>query len=603
VSEEFSFAVAPFNELSATEQALVRENATQVGFNPGETLLTPLAAPLHLLLIRSGHVQLEEGTQRQILSSGNVIGWRALLTERGHARATAIDSVQAWKLPKTIVLALLADNARFSERVFANISRQLSSEEDVNHNRELLSLMLIRVRDIPLHTPFYVDGALDMVSVCRLMSEHKRTSALVRDVHNGSPRLGFFTTTDLRDAMLQPQPLAVRDVAHYALITLPPEAELFDALLTMLRHRVHRILVRQGDEILGILNQLDLMGFVSNHSHLISLAVDQAKTTDELKVAAQQVDESIELLMRGGVRIDIVSNLVSELNTQIFAHLWSLVAPPDLVQNSCLLVMGSEGRSEQIQKTDQDNALLLRDGYQCEGLTDIVERFNTALLTCGYPPCPGNIMVTNPLWCQPLSTFRETIGQWLFGTDAEGKMNLAIFMDARAVAGDATLLANARQHALKLALGSNSFIARMASAINQFSEPSKGWWTRLKHLQGQQAETFDLKKLGTFPIVHGARALALEYSLEALSTVDRLRALANQQVLSATLARDLEETLLFLMTIKLRNNLRQEALGQPISNLLQPDTLSTLEHDQLNNAMTIIKQFKLFLQLHYRLEA
>ena len=40
-----------------------------------------------------------------------------------------------------------------------------------------------------------------------------------------------------------------------------------------------------------------------------------------------------------------------------------MIAPPELVQNSCLLVMGSEGRGEQLLKTDQDNALLLRDGY------------------------------------------------------------------------------------------------------------------------------------------------------------------------------------------------------------------------------------------------
>ena len=29
--------------------------------------------------------------------------------------------------------------------------------------------------------------------------------------------------------------------------------------------------------------------------------------------------------------------------------------------------MGSEGRGEQILKTDQDNALLLRDGFDCDG--------------------------------------------------------------------------------------------------------------------------------------------------------------------------------------------------------------------------------------------
>jgi len=603
VSEDFCFAVAPFDELSATEQALVRETALCVHLAPGDVLFTPTAVPQHLWLLLSGHVQLEENTQSLLLGAGETTGWRALLTERCHATATALDAVQAWRLPRAAVLELLAGNARFSARVFAGLSRQLSDEEDVNHNRELLSLMLVRVRDIPLHPPFYVDGALDLVSVCRLMFEHKRTSALVRDVEAGVPRLGFFTTTDLRDAMLRPQPLAVREVAHFTLITLPPEAELFDALLTMLRHRVHRILVKQDGEILGVLSQLDLMGFVSNHSHLITLAVDQARTPDELRVAARQVDDTIALLVRGGVRVDIVSRLVSGLNAKIFARLWALLAPTELVQNSCLLVMGSEGRGEQILKTDQDNALLLREGYHCDGLANIVARFSTELLAFGYPPCPGNIMVTNPLWCQPVSRFNETIKQWLFGSDPDGTMNLAIFLDAHAVSGDAALLSAVRKEALNLITGNDIFIARLADAVNLFKEPGTGWWSRLTQLRGDAAQTFDLKKLGTFPIVHGARALALEHRLDALGTVERLRALADQQVLSQELARDLAETLHFMMTLKLRNNLHQIALGQPVSNLVKLGDLSTLDRDLLNDSQAIIRQFRLHLQLHFHLQA
>ncbi len=602
MSDDFCFAVAPFDELDSTEQALVRETARHVRLARGDTLLTPGAIAQQLWLLVSGHVQLEEDTQLLVLGTGETIGWRALLTERGNATATALDAVQAWQLPRATVLALLAGNARFSARVFTGLSRQLSDEEDINHNRELLSLMLVRVRDIPLHSPFYVDGGLDLVSVCRLMSEHGRTSALVRDILGDVPRLGFFTTTDLRDAMLRPQPLAVREVAHFALITLPPEAELFDALLTMLRHRVHRILVKQGDEILGVLSQLDLMGFVSNHSHLITLQVDQAHDAGQLKLAAQQVDDSITLLVRGGVRIDIISRLASRLNEQIFARLWSLVAPPELLQNSCLLVMGSEGRGEQILKTDQDNALLLRDGYHCEGLTEIVERFSMALLSFGYPPCPGNIMLTNPLWRQPLSDFKETIGHWLFDGDPDGTMNLAIFLDAHPVSGDATLLGRARMHALNLAAGSDIFIARLADAINQFKEPDNGWWARLTKLRNGAAQAFDLKKLGTFPIVHGVRALALEHRLDALSTVERLRTLASQHYFSPELARDLEETLHFMMTLKLRNNLRQMALGQPLNNLVELAGLSTLDRDLLRDSLAIIRRFRLHLQLHFHLE-
>ncbi|MCF8159380.1 MAG: signal transduction protein, partial [Polaromonas sp.] len=199
-------------------------------------------------------------------------------------------------------------------------------------------------------------------------------------------------------------------------------------------------------------------------------------------------------------------------------------------------------------------------------------------------------------------SFRQTMVQWLYADNPEGKMHLAIFLDARAVAGDATLLLNAREFALNRAIGSDTFLGRMAGAIDQFPEPASGWWTRLPLLGSRESETFDLKKIGTFPIVHGARALALEYRLDALGTVERLQALANLQILPAALVRDLIETLRMLMTLKLRNNLRQRALGQNISNLVELGSLGTLDRDQLTDALGIIRQFKQFLRLHYRLE-
>jgi CBS domain-containing protein len=315
------------------------------------------------------------------------------------------------------------------------------------------------------------------------------------------------------------------------------------------------------------------------------------------------VDDTIKMLQRDGMRIEVISKLVSEINGQIFVRLWTLLAPPELVQNSCLLVMGSEGRGEQILKTDQDNALLLRDGFAHPGLADITRQFSAALLTFGYPPCPGQIMVTNPLWCQSLASFRQTIGQWVYASEPEGKMNLAIFMDARAVAGDATLLDSARDYALDTVIGSETYMARMASAIDQFSEPTGAWWNRLPLMHSREPETFDSKKSGTFPIVHGARALALEFRLEARGTVDRLQALVKKEVLPAALVRDLTETLHLLMALKLRNNLRQMSLGQEVSNLVEFSSLGTLERDQLDDALGIIRQFKQFLHVHYRLES
>ena len=114
------------------------------------------------------------------------------------------------------------------------------------------------------------------------MSEQGLRHVLVRD----GERVGMFTTTDLRDALLRPVPpqhLAVREVARFELIGLAPDAEVFEALLLMIRHRVHRVLVRDGDAIVGVLSQLDLMSFVSTHSHLVALQIEQAASVAELK--------------------------------------------------------------------------------------------------------------------------------------------------------------------------------------------------------------------------------------------------------------------------------------------------------------------------------
>ena len=70
-----------------------------------------------------------------------------------------------------------------------------------------------------------------------------------------------------------------------------------------------------------------------------------------------------------------------------------------------------------------------------------------------------------------------------------------------------------------------------------------------------------------------------------------------------SLVRDLIETLHLLMALKLRNNLRQRSLGQPVSNLVLLSSLGTLDRDMLKDALIIIKRFKQHVQLHYRLEA
>ena len=175
----------------------------------------------------------------------------------------------------------------------------MTPDPQADPQREMLSLVTARIRDTYVRKPFYVDAGLDLVSVCRQLAERGLTHALVRDVAEGRERLGIFTTTDLRDALLRDVPparLPVREVARFELVEVQADQEVFEALWLMVRHRVHRLLVRDGEEVLGVLGQLDLVSFVANHSHIVALQIDEATSIDDLKLAAARVDEMIALL-------------------------------------------------------------------------------------------------------------------------------------------------------------------------------------------------------------------------------------------------------------------------------------------------------------------
>ena len=469
--------------------------------------------------------------------------------------------------------------------------------------REMLSLVTARISDAYLRKPYYVDGGADLVSVCRELSAHGLTQALVRDKLDGVERLGIFTTTDLRDALLRdvpPAQLAVREVARFDLVSVEADADLFEALWLMVRHRVHRLVVRRGDTVVGVLGQLDLVSFVANHSHIVALQIDDATTVAELGVAAERIDEMVKLMHGSGIRIERVTRLVSELNTRLFARLWAVLAPAEVVANSCLLVMGSEGRGEQILKTDQDNALLLRDGFEYPGLPALAAEFNAALARLGYPRCPGDIMITNPVWRQPLAAFRTTVRDWIYDSHPDGPMHLAIFFDAAAVAGDPSLLQEARAHLDRILTGQDQYLARFAAAADQFQEPGN-WFKRLTTKRNEQA--LDLKKLGTFPIVHGVRALALQYGVREQGTALRLKRLVELDRLEPDLARDLIDALHLLMGIRLTHQLMQRAQGQEASNEVRPSDLSTLEREPLHDALDIVKRFRGYLRQHFKFGA
>jgi CBS domain-containing protein len=602
----FNFSASPFDCLTPEERHRVRDNVDIAYFREGETLLDPARDPTHLFVIIKGHVRELDGDE--VLATygpDDSFDGRSLVAGRASHRFVAAEEVIAYELARGTVQALISSNATFGALLFADLSHKLGALAERHGQREMQALAMARVGQAFLRPAHVVDGRDDIVTVTRLFQAQRTSSVLVRMDGAAGP-LGIFTTTGLQRAILDGRPLAalpVRELASPRLVSVAHDAPLFDALALMIKHQVHRLVVTDGEAVVGMLEQLDALSFVSNHSYLITVQIVQAHDLDTLAAAARQITELIALLHRGGTRVAQIGKLVQELNAKLFERTWQLVAPPELVANSCLFVMGSEGRGEQLLRTDQDNGLVVRDGFDAAGLEDACRRFSEASRGFGYPECPGGIMVSNPAWRRGAGEFADTVRRWLLQPEPEGLMALAIFVDAHAVAGDATLLAGVRGAIDGLVSADDALLGRFAAAIDSFPEAgSSAWWNRLLMIGAVEHDVVDLKKAGIFPIVHGVRSLALQQHVAAAGTAQRLDALVAAGKLPAALAVDLLDSLHFLMGLKLRSGLAEMDLGQPVTGGVHPARLSSLDRDLLKDALAVVKRFKALVRHQFHLE-
>jgi CBS domain-containing protein len=266
------------------------------------------------------------------------------------------------------------------------------------------------------------------------------------------------------------------------------------------------------------------------------------------------------------------------------------------------MVMGSEGRGEQTVRTDQDKGLLLSHPIDDGELQRFRQAFSGALERFGFPACPGNVMVRNPQWSQPIDAFVRQLKGWVMTPAEDSAMNLGIFFDAVGVAGRSELVERARSALIEMMRGESAYLAHFARAIDQFAGASAGMLTSIMASVGVASDEIDIKKAGTFPIVHGIRTLAIEQGIKETPTVRRIEALAAAGVIGSETARDLAGALSYFMEIRLRSQLRAMKTGRREREaIVRLGELSTRDRDLLRDALRVVKRYRELIRNRYNL--
>jgi CBS domain-containing protein len=204
------------------------------------------------------------------------------------------------------------------------------------------------------------------------------------------------------------------------------------------------------------------------------------------------------------------------------------------------------------------------------------------------------------MWSQTLEDFETQLRRWVLTPDIESPMYLGIFCDAVAVAGDAELLAHAKQRFVDMMAGETAAIAHFAKAIDQFPGPG-GMINSIMATVGRE-EPIDLKKSGTFPIVHGIRSLAIEKGLTETSTFDRITRIAETGLFDEAFARDLAAAFGWFMELRLQSQLRAHLAGTTEGeSIIRPSELTTLDRDLMRDGLRMVKRFREIVRSHFKL--
>ncbi|MFT7880139.1 MAG: putative nucleotidyltransferase substrate binding domain-containing protein [Sulfurimonas sp.] len=579
------------------------ERSAQIAYYPNDTtLISPSYKPEVLYFIIKGTVEAaSEDEMIDLYHANDSFGGIELIEERASEYSYRVtEELICYEIPKETFIDLAEKNKAFKHYFFSSIVERIDLLREKKAFTLMSDIMIARVDEQIIRRGTLVSAETEIIQALRIMEKEKSNCLIIENAEG----YGIVTDADLRDYILHKEDAKlerISDIQTYPVISAKKTELLFNILLKMTEHSIkHLPLIDEKGVFAGVIELIDLLSYFSNQSHLISVQMDKAHDLESLIASAKRVPILIETLHAKGVKSRYIAKLVSEINKKMYQKIFELVIPESWHQRSALVLLGSEGRSEQIIRTDQDNALIFEEGFEPEDAGEVSERFIRILDEIGFPRCGGGVMVINEKWRKPLSVYKADIDRKIEHPEYEGLMDLAILFDSVAVAGNTSLHEEVKNHLTERVADNDAILTHFAKAIESFESPL-GLFSRLVSKDEGHKDEIDIKKGALFALVHGCRALALEYGINATNTTLRIKALNNAGFIDKETATELMEALEVLNTFRLHAQIQKSHQEREIDNYIPVEKLSKLERDLLKDALKSVEMFRKLVVHHFHL--
>jgi CBS domain-containing protein len=598
---EFLRKIPPFQFLDDITLKDILSGVSMEFYPKGTTIQYqggPVSEYLHV--IKKGEVKVSIRNENEDVfvdyrGEGDLIGYLLIFGgSKARANVVTVDDTICYLIRRESIQKLLYANPEVRE--FFNksfLTRYLDKTFKEIQNKNLVYgggdkiLFTMPVGELASKDVIKASENISIQEAAEIMSNYRISSLILIDT-NSLPS-GIITDRDLRDKVVSKAKdckSPVKDIMSVPYVRADVKEYCFEAILKMVKHNVHHLLVMKDDKLRGILTNHDLMLIQGTSPLSVVKDIESQSTIDALIPVSKKINNIVGLLLNEGAKASSITRIITEINDRLVRKILEFAEerfgePP---VPYCWVAFGSEGRKEQTFKTDQDNALIYADPATDEEDKNAQEYFRTftsfvrdGLLKCGFPPCPADFMATNPMWRQPLHVWRKYFTNWISTPTGEAILNSVTFFDIRAVHGETRLLDWLRDFTLSMAKDSKIFLGYVANQAIKNMPPIGFLKTFVVEKTGEHKDQLNMKVKGLAPLVDLVRLFALEKGVKETSTIERINMLKDKHTIVQEYADELAHAFEFIMLLRIQHQLDQLKEGENIDNFINPNDLSNLE--------------------------
>lgn len=591
---QFLRCLPAFDELDPAALGTCAKSIEIAYYRKGADILTIGSENHFLHIVRSGAVELrdEGGEMVARLAETECFGFPSLMnSEPARNHSVAIEDTLVYHLSAAAFGRMRRENPAFDTWFIRALSDRLLMSPP---SRGVRGAASASVGSLVGRAPVSIGSTASVRQAAAKMVAERVSAMLITDQ---SGICGIVTDRDIRSRVVaegHDGELAVTEIMTASPITLDSEASAHEAALVMMQNHIHHLPVTANDELVGMISRSDFMRLETEHPlYLVSDIGKQTTIEGIVDVCARLpglIVGQIDSEANGEQLGRFITTITDTITRQLLRIAEAELGPPPC--EYAWVAMGSQGRSEQSAKSDQDNALLLAneatdaDDSYFAAMAKVV---NDGLDACGYVYCPGDVMASNPKWRKPLRQWQKYFHQWITVPEQKALMHANIFFDLRCVSGACRLVDELKQSIRESAKNNELFLALMAKNAMSFQPPLGFFRQFVLEKSGEHENTLDLKMQGIMPIVEIARIRSLAAGELRITTRNRLKAAAEAGEINSADAASLADALDFIEQLRIDHQSQQLRAGERPDNHLSPDSLSPLARQNLKSAFAQIR--------------